>query len=205
MVNFQKSIAKFIVTLCFVGKIRSAPGTIGSFLAFPLHYAIMHFVSRSRIIFSINGLTLEEQCIITLFIIETLVIASIFCVGIYYINIYINCTQVEDPKEVIIDELVGQMLTITLVFTYITGFYPGVEELYSNMKVIYFIIFLVLPFVLFRLFDIVKPWPISWFDKNIKSAFGVMIDDIIAALFAVCFHITLTLFISHYFLYVRQH
>ena len=43
---------------------------------------------------------------------------------------------------------------------------------------------LVAAFVLFRVFDIVKPWPISWLDKRMKGGFGIMIDDIVAGLFA---------------------
>jgi phosphatidylglycerophosphatase A len=46
----------------------------------------------------------------------------------------------------------------------------------------------VLPFVLFRLFDIIKPWPINWFDKNIKGGIGIMVDDIVAAIFASVTH-----------------
>ena len=41
-----------------------------------------------------------------------------------------------------------------------------------------------LAFLLFRLFDISKPWPISWVDKNIKGGTGVLLDDLIAGLFA---------------------
>jgi phosphatidylglycerophosphatase A len=39
-------------------------------------------------------------------------------------------------------------------------------------------------FLLFRLFDIWKPWPISWADQNIKGGMGIMIDDVIAAIYA---------------------
>jgi phosphatidylglycerophosphatase A len=41
-----------------------------------------------------------------------------------------------------------------------------------------------MPFLLFRIFDIIKPWPIGWVDKNIKGGFGIMIDDILAAILA---------------------
>ena len=41
-----------------------------------------------------------------------------------------------------------------------------------------------LGFVLFRLFDIVKPWPISWADKSLHGGLGIMVDDVIAGLFA---------------------
>ncbi|MBV1888664.1 MAG: phosphatidylglycerophosphatase A [Proteobacteria bacterium] len=39
-------------------------------------------------------------------------------------------------------------------------------------------------FVLFRLFDIAKPWPISWIDRNVEGGFGIMLDDLIAGIFA---------------------
>jgi len=41
-------------------------------------------------------------------------------------------------------------------------------------------------FVLFRFFDAVKPWPISWFDRNIHGGFGILLDDVIAGLFSLC-------------------
>ena len=43
---------------------------------------------------------------------------------------------------------------------------------------------LLLGFVLFRLFDILKPWPISWLDKKVSGGFGIMVDDVIAGLAA---------------------
>jgi phosphatidylglycerophosphatase A len=39
-------------------------------------------------------------------------------------------------------------------------------------------------FLLFRLFDVWKPWPIAWFDRRVKGGFGVMLDDVIAGIFA---------------------
>jgi phosphatidylglycerophosphatase A len=45
-------------------------------------------------------------------------------------------------------------------------------------------LWMVIGFVLFRFFDILKPWPISWFDRKVSGGFGVMLDDLIAGLFA---------------------
>ncbi|MFT4998879.1 MAG: phosphatidylglycerophosphatase A, partial [Flavobacteriales bacterium] len=48
---------------------------------------------------------------------------------------------------------------------------------------------LALAFVLFRFFDILKPWPISWLDKHMHGGFGIMIDDVAAGIFAwLCLH-----------------
>jgi phosphatidylglycerophosphatase A len=55
------------------------------------------------------------------------------------------------------------------------------------------------PFILFRIYDICKPWPINWFDNNIKGALGVMIDDIVAAIFAVVTHYVILLIILDFY------
>ena len=46
-------------------------------------------------------------------------------------------------------------------------------------------LWMLIGFVLFRIFDIVKPWPIRWLDKNVSGGFGVMIDDVLAGLMAL--------------------
>ncbi|MES2504906.1 MAG: phosphatidylglycerophosphatase A [Myxococcota bacterium] len=67
-----------------------------------------------------------------------------------------------DPKEVVIDEVAGMGLTL--------AFCPA--DISS----------IVAAFLLFRFLDIVKPWPISWVDRKVKSALGVMMDDMVAGL-----------------------
>ncbi len=68
-----------------------------------------------------------------------------------------------DPKQVVSDEVVGLLLLILLVQP---------ESLWAWCSC----------FMLFRFFDILKPWPINWVDKHVKTAFGVMLDDLLAAL-----------------------
>ena len=98
-----------------------------------------------------------------------------------------------------IDEIVGQMLTIILssfsiIFLTSSSLAIKIDEIYLD------IIFLfLLPFGLFRLFDIAKPWPINWLDANIKGASGVMIDDVAAAFFAVIFQYVIVFFILEFF------
>ena len=98
---------------------------------------------------------------------EALLLAtiSVFCLGILATNIYLKKTGKQDPGEVVIDEVAGQWIPLLIVGTDL--------------------LLLVLAFILFRLFDILKPWPISWMDRHIKGATGVMIDDIVAGLFAL--------------------
>ena len=72
-----------------------------------------------------------------------------------------------DPGFVVIDETVGQTLTFIFV--------AGMD--FSWVMVL-------LGFALFRFFDIVKIWPASYFDSSVHNAFGVMMDDVIAGLYA---------------------
>lgn len=74
--------------------------------------------------------------------------------------------KVHDHGSIVWDEFVGFWITMLVV--------PVLHLDPWNWKII------VAGFVLFRLFDMVKPWPISWFDKNVAGGFGIMIDDIVA-------------------------
>jgi phosphatidylglycerophosphatase A len=88
-----------------------------------------------------------------------------------------------DPSEIVIDELVGQWLTYTVWHLWLAamaGSNTAALELIQEMAASP--LWLVLGFVLFRFFDILKPWPISWADRKIKGGFGVMFDDLLAAI-----------------------
>jgi len=75
-----------------------------------------------------------------------------------------------DPSFVVIDEFIGQAVTFLLIA--------------DNLKHFNGIIFYVIGFVLFRLFDVTKPFPVSYADKKINNAFGVILDDIFAGIYA---------------------
>jgi phosphatidylglycerophosphatase A len=95
-----------------------------------------------------------------------LVLASVvfFFIGIWASNVYIKKSGTLDPGPVVIDEVVGQWLTLAFVPT--------------ELK------FYVIGFILFRLIDIFKPWPVCWVDRTIVGGFGVMLDDVLAALYS---------------------
>ena len=78
-----------------------------------------------------------------------------------------------DPQEIVIDEFVGQMLPLLAI--------PIYETLYLLPKMYYCIP----AFLLFRLFDIWKPYPVSYVDKNVKGAIGIMLDDILAGIYTI--------------------
>ena len=79
----------------------------------------------------------------------------------------------EDPQEIVIDEVVGQMLPLLAI--------PIYETLYQLPKIYY----CVAAFLAFRLFDIWKPYPISYVDNNVKGALGIMLDDILASSYSI--------------------
>ncbi len=94
-----------------------------------------------------------------------LFIASIlvFILGVILCNLYAPYTDSLDPREMVIDEISGQWLLLSFMFPTLSSYITGL--------------------VLFRFFDIVKPWPISVADRKIHGGFGVMFDDALAAIY----------------------
>ncbi|MHA1598363.1 MAG: phosphatidylglycerophosphatase A family protein [Alphaproteobacteria bacterium] len=99
----------------------------------------------------------------------TLGVVVCFGVGVWASNGYLQALGGDDPAPVVIDEVAGQWLTL-LPAAYLI---PGGPD-----WIIYAI-----GFGLFRLFDVFKPWPVSWADRQIKGGLGIMLDDIIAAVY----------------------
>ena len=98
----------------------------------------------------------------------------IFILGVKATECIINNTGNMDPSKVVIDETVGQLLTFSFVA------YLSPDSLLDNKCFIYYIA----GFALFRFFDIVKMGPVKYADTKIKNAYGVMLDDVFAGLFA---------------------
>ncbi|HJD65118.1 MAG TPA: phosphatidylglycerophosphatase A [Rickettsia endosymbiont of Diachasma alloeum] len=180
----KKQFSEFFVTFFYIGKIKYCPGTFGSLAAFPLCYAIMYFIVDNKIIIPFANLTLNEAQLVSVVIIASFICLLLLILGTYFTKIYLNYTDSKDPKEVVIDEVVGQMLTVILVFfSVVFANESNLVKYFSTLKVSIILLF-ILPFCLFRFFDIIKPWPINWLDKNIKGSLGVMVDDLAAAIFA---------------------
>lgn len=98
------------------------------------------------------------------------ILAAIFFIGVYVSDRFSSITGIEDPSCVVIDEIAGLLLVYVL--------FP--------IKTPY----IVAGFILFRFFDILKPFPVSFFD-GIKNGWGIMLDDMAAGLYAAlcCFAI----------------
>ena len=147
-----KKFNLLFLTFFKIGKIKYAPGTIASLITCLLFLLLINIFN----IFLISLFTL-----------------IIFCYSLLAINNSFEEFDSEDPQEIVMDEVVGQMLPLLAI--------PIYETLYPLPKIYY----CVAAFLLFRLFDIWKPYPISYVDNNIKSALGIMLDDILASVFAI--------------------
>ena len=99
----------------------------------------------------------------------------IFFISLYAVNIFIKDLDNKDPKEIVIDEFIGQSIPICLYEIA----HEGTKE-NNQVLTFYFIMF-----ILFRIFDITKPYPVSYYDKNFKNSFGVIMDDVCAGLYVV--------------------
>lgn len=87
-----------------------------------------------------------------------------FVAGIWFCQRTVDWIKQDDPSGVVWDEIVGYLVAMT--------FAPSGW------------LWMLLGFVLFRVFDIAKPWPVSWADKKLHGGFGIMLDDVIAGLLA---------------------
>lgn len=97
----------------------------------------------------------------------------VFFIGVWATSQVIKDSAEKDPSKVVIDETAGQLTTFVLV----------APQLYHNFSLNSLMIYL-LGFGLFRLFDILKMGPVKWADTKLKNAWGVMLDDVFAGIFA---------------------
>ena len=139
-----------------LGKIKFMPGTFGS-LATTIFLFYLFYV-----------LKISSNIILIGWII-------IFIYSFYAVSTHISDSKNKDPGEIIIDEFLGQSIPI-----YLYEISHGTTK-EADEAIIYYSLF----FILFRYFDIMKPFPVSFFDKNFKNSFGVIMDDICAGLYVV--------------------
>ena len=157
-----KNINFLFVTFFGIGTIRYAPGTITSLITTIFLFSSFHILDLSN--------TVILVILIVIFLYAFLAVAN-----------YIKDESNKDPKEVVIDEVIGQSIPI-----YLYEVAHGTSK--DSKEAILFYIYI---FVLFRFFDIKKPFPINFFDKKFKNSFGVIMDDVIAGFYVV---ITLIIF-----------
>ena len=165
-----KALNTLFVTMFGLGKIPKIPGTVGSLVTVIILYLFFHILNISSNIILIG--------LVIIFIYSFLAVAT-----------HIKDNENKDPKEVIIDEFIGQSIPI-----YLYEISHGTEKSPDEAVIIYSVCF-----ILFRFFDIAKPFPVSFFDRNFKNSFGVIMDDVCAGFYVVlsliCFMV-----LSNYFI-----
>ena len=151
-----KTINYLFVTCFGIGSFKFAPGTITSFITTVFLYSLFHVINLS-------------SNIILIFLL------IVFTYSFYAVSEYIKNNENKDPKEVVIDEFIGQSIPI-----YLYEISHGTEK--NSQESVLFYLYI---FILFRYFDIKKPFPVNFFDKNFKNSFGVILDDVIAGFYVV--------------------
>ena len=152
---------KSILTLFGVGYYKYAPGTAASIVTCALWLLLY---------------SLEINFLLLAFLYLIILLYSIILID----KLSKKFSEV-DAKEIVIDEFLGMSLPLL-------AFYSSLDQLGSwhNVNVDYIFLKYILPsFVLFRFFDIVKPYPINLIDKKLKNGLGVVMDDLIAGLFSL--------------------
>jgi phosphatidylglycerophosphatase A len=150
-------IFNYLFVTCFgIGSFRFAPGTITSLVTAVFLFILFHIVN------------LPNNIILTSLLL-------IFVYSFYAVSEYIKNNENKDPKEVVIDEFIGQSIPIYL-YEISHGSIKNSEES---------VLFYLYIFILFRYFDIKKPFPVNYLDIKFKNCFGVILDDVVAGLYVV--------------------
>jgi len=137
------TLIMLIATGCYSGYLPKAPGTWGSLVGLLLFY-LLHSLSLPAYLAAVAGL---------------------FVVGSFAAGEAEKILDNRDPGIVVIDEIVGMLLTMLAV--------PATP------------LAMLLGFVLFRFFDIVKPPPVNFFDQRFHGGLGIMLDDVVAGIYSL--------------------
>ena len=138
---FLRRIGVFIATSAYVGYAPVAPGTFGSAAGLAVFYAVRHQGSA---------------------IVEGATIVALFAIGVWAAGEAERHFGRTDPGAVVIDEVVGMLITLAFIPVNLTGAIVG--------------------FFVFRLLDIVKPWPARRFER-LHGGFGIVLDDVMAGIY----------------------
>lgn len=141
----RKQTVEFIATAGYIGRIPWAPGTFGSLLGVLIAYLLSY----------------------TNVIVYFVVVIVVLGLAVWTSGLYEKVTGRHDPKEVVIDEVLGYLVCVFMV----PPTWPD----------------LLIGFAVFRFLDILKPWPISWIDRKVPGGVGTVADDLAAGLIGLVF------------------
>ena len=114
------------------------------------------------------------------------IVIIIFIFSVYSIDVFKNTFSKVDAKEIVIDEFIGQSIPILTIYSF-------VEK--NNLS--HFILYTLISFILFRIFDICKPYPINRIDEKMKNGLGVILDDVVAGVYSSIILLTIILYINY--------
>ena len=165
-----KKINLIFVTFLGIGYIKIASGTFASLATSIILFCLFRFY-----------ISIEH------FPILGLIIISFFVYSLYAIETLEAEFEEKDARQIVIDEVIGQSIPILLIeyIAYLQNQSFG-ADLYLYL----------MSFFLFRFFDIFKPFPIRYFDKNYKNSFGILFDDVLAGIYTL---ILILIFIKFFF------
>mgnify|MGYP001105518837 CR=1 FL=1 len=154
-----KKINLIFVTFLGVGYIKIAPGTFASLATSIIFYCLFRFY-----------ISIEH------FPILCLAMILVFAYSLYAIKTIENEFEKKDARQIVIDEVIGQSIPILFIeyIIFLQNQSFG-ADLYLYL----------MSFFLFRFFDIFKPFPIRYFDKNYKNSFGILFDDVLAGVYTL--------------------
>ena len=153
----MKKINVLLSTFFGYGYLTKIPGTVTSAVTTVFIYIAYEILGYTDLKFSI-----------------------IFFILLFFYSFYaVKDTEAEfknkDPRQIVIDEVLGQSMPLILLL-----YLNQTNQISISIEIYY-----ILSFVFFRFFDIQKPFPVSYFDKNHKNYFGIIMDDIIAGLYSM--------------------
>ncbi len=159
-------MTRAIATVCYIGLLRPGPGTWGSLAALPMAW-ILHWIGGFPLL--------------------AIATVAVFAIGFWAVRIETAGRADADPGEIVIDEVAGQWVALFPLSAglWMAGAAPHVFPWPGWVA----------GFVLFRVFDIWKPWPVSWAD-GLHGPLGVMLDDVLAGIIAAAI-VTLLAAVAH--------
>jgi len=154
-----KKINLIFVTFFGAGYIKLASGTFASLFTSIIFFYLFRFY-----------ISIEH------FSILCLIMILVFAYSLYAIKTIENKFEQKDARQIVIDEVIGQSIPI-LFIEYIA--YLQTQSFGADLYLY------VVSFILFRFFDILKFFPIKYFDKNYKNSFGILFDDVLAGTYTL--------------------
>jgi phosphatidylglycerophosphatase A len=153
-------IKKLFITMFGLGYFKYFPGSLASFITCVIFYILWSTIGIKDLFFPY--------------------IVFLIIITIYSIKLINNIYKDNDAKEIVIDEFIGQNIPLLAMY----NIEIKAKILQTSFSGLSTEVWIISSFVLFRFFDILKPFPINWIDKNIKNGLGVILDDIIAGMFS---------------------